>query len=330
MTDAVRERYDRFAGEEAPGRSALYEEWARGVAADPELQSLLARIPETHRQPPLVFAVTRMLGAPSVEYARWRSFVIAHADAVVAECSARRVQTNEPLRLAALLPLLSEIAGPIALLELGASAGLCLYPDRYSYRFTAADGALRAALDPASGPSSVVLTSEVRGRMPELLMPEIVWRAGIDLDPLDARDPRDRAWLQGLVWQGEAGREARIAAALDIVASDPPLLVRGDAAEQIAGVAASAPQNATLVITTPGVLAYLPRVARNALIEQVRMLPARWITIDAPGLHDAWNPPVDADDWPGFVVALDGEVRSAADPLGRWWEWRAGERVGDA
>ena len=325
MTDAVRERYDRFARDEAAGRSALYAEWARGAASDRDVQAVLARVPETSRQPPLVFAVTRMLGAPLDGFTSWRTFVLAHADAVVAECSARRLQTNEPLRLAPLLPVLSEIDGPIALLEIGASAGLCLYPDRYSYRFVDCDGESRVALDPADGPSQVVLTSEVRGELPPMRMPQIVWRAGIDLDPLDAREPRDRAWLCGLVWPGEAGREERIAAALDIVAADPPLMVRGDAGAQIAAVAASAPQDATLVITTPGVLVHIPREARNRLIAQVQELAGHWITIDPPGVHDAWHPAVDAERWQGFVVAMDGGVRAAADPLGRWWEWRTGE-----
>lgn len=324
MTDAVAERYARFALQEAPGRSALYADWARGVARDARMQRLLGRIPETRRQPPLVFAVTRMLGAPPAPYETWREFVHAHAEEVVAECSRRRVQTNEPLRLAPLLPVLSEIPGPIALLEIGASAGLCLYPDRYAYRFVAADGTVRATLDPASGPAAVVLESEVRGELPPLRMPQIVWRAGIDLDPLDAGEARDRAWLQGLVWPGETGREERIAAALDIAAADPPHLIRGDAADHVAELAATAPADATLVITTPGVLAHIPRQPRNALIELLRTLPGRWITIDAPGLHDAWQPPVDPATWPGFVVALDGEVRAAADPLGRWWEWRPG------
>lgn len=324
MTDAVRERYDRFARDEAPGRSALYEEWAAGVAADTAVQTALARIPDTHRQPPLVFAVTRMLGAPLAGFAEWRAFLLAHSDAIVAECSARRVQTNEPLRLAPLLPVLSEIDGPIALLEIGASGGLCLYPDRYSYRFVDVDGTLRAAYDPDDGTSDVVLTSQVRGELPPIRMPQIVWRAGIDLDPLDADDPRDRAWLQGLVWPGEKGRADRITAALDIVAAHPPIMVRGDAADHVAELAASAPSDATLVITTPGVLAHIPRASRRSLIAQLQDLPARWITIDAPELHDAWRPPVDADTWPGFVVALDGQVRAAADPLGRWWEWRAG------
>ncbi len=324
MTDAVQQRYARFAAQEAPGRSALYGEWADGVADDPEVQAVLARIPENRRQPPLVFAVTRMLGSGLTGYASWRAFVLARADEVVRESSARGLQTNEPLRLAPLLPVLSEIDGPIALLEIGASAGLCLYPDRYSYRYVDEDGGLLRALDPADGTSPVVLESTVRGEMPPVRLPEVVWRAGIDLAPLDARDARDRRWLRGLVWPGEEGREQRVTAALDIAAADPPLLVAGDAADRLDALAASAPAQATLVVTTPGVLVHIPREARRELVARIGVLPARWVTIDPPALLDVWSSQVDADAWPGFVVALDGRVRAAADPLGRSWEWRAG------
>lgn len=330
MTDAVRERYARFAAHEAPGRSELYAEWAAGVAGDDAVRAVLARIPDTRRQPPLVFAVTRALGAPLEGFAAWRAFVLAQADAVVAACAERSLQTNEPLRLAALLPVLSEIEGPIALLEIGASAGLCLYPDRYSYRFTDADGGVRLALDPDDGVSSVILESRVDGPLPTLRMPDVVWRAGIDLAPLDARDPRDRRWVRGLVWPGETGREKRIEAALDIVAADPPVLVTGDAADELDALAATAPAGATLVITTPGVLVHIARPARAALVARIRRHRARWVTIDPPALLDVWDPPVDADSWPGFVVALDGRVRAAADPLGGRWEWRADDAAGES
>lgn len=322
MTEAVRERYARFARDEAPGRSAVYARWAAGVAADEEVQRVLARIPETRRQPPLVFAVTRLLGATLQEYDDWRGFLLQNAAEVVAECTRRSLQTNEPLRLAPLLPVLSEIDGPIALLELGASAGLCLYPDRYSYRFTDADGRLRLGVDPVDGPSSVVLESRVTGPLPPIRMPEIVWRAGIDLQPLDATDDRDRRWLRGLVWPGESGRAERVDAALDIAASDPPLLVRGDARDRLGALVDAAPQGATLVVTTPGVLVHIPRSERSALVADISRLDARWITIDPPGVTDVWSPPVEAEKWSGFVVAIDGQVRAAADPLGRWWEWR--------
>ena len=326
MTDAVQERYARFAATEAPGRSALYAEWAAGVAADPEIRELLRRIPPTRRQPPLVFAVSRLLGAGHGPYRAWRGFVLAQADRLVAECTRRALQTNEPLRTAALLPVLSEIDGPIALLEIGAAAGLCLYPDRYSFRFTDGEGRVRRALDPLDDPSPVLLESTVSGDLPPLRLPEVVWRAGIDLAPLDAAADDDRRWLRALVWPGEEGREQRITAALDIVAADPPLLVAGDAAAHLDDLAASAPADATLVITTPGVLVHIPRAERTELVATIAGLPAHWVTIDPPGLLDVWEPPVAVETWPGFVVAHDGRVRAAADPLGAWWEWRAGDR----
>lgn len=321
-TAGVVHRYDRFAREEAPGRSELYAAWARGVAADPAVAAVLARIPETRRQPPLVFAVTRMLGAPEGRFEEWAEWLHAHADAVVAEASVRRVQTNEPQRCAVLLPALATVAGPIALLEIGASAGLCLYPDRYSYRYRGEGGV--QALDPAGGPSSVVLESDVSGD-PPLRMPEVVWRAGIDLQPLDAADHDDRRFLTSLVWPGERGRVERIRAALDIAAADPPLLLAGDASDPavLREAAELAPRDATLVVTTPGVLPHIPRAGRERLIDTVRSLDAVWVTIDPPALHGAWAPPVDAASWGGFVLGRDAVPLAAVDPLGAFVHWRA-------
>jgi hypothetical protein len=316
----VAERYARFSRDEAPGRSALYADWSAGVATDQRILAILARIPATHRQPPLVFAISRMLGAPEAPFRHWSTWVAAHADDVVAECARRSLQTNEPLRCAALLPALSGIPGPIALLEIGASAGLCLYPDRYSYRFHGGRD-----LDPADGVSTVVLESEARGD-PPLRMPEIVWRAGIDLSPLDASDADDRRFLLSLAWPGETGRVARIEAALDIAAADPPVLVSGDATEPdvLRGLAACAPAGASLVITTPGVLPHIPRAGRQRLLETIGTIDAAWVTIDPPGLHDRWRPPVDPAAWGGFVLGRDGVALAAVDPLGAFVEWRAG------
>lgn len=317
--DAVVERYGRFARDEAPGRSALYAAWARRVVTDSGIARAVARIAETRRQPPLVFAVMRLLGAPEGDVDAWAVWVVAHADALAAECARRSVQTNEPLRSAALLPALSLIEGPIALLEVGASAGLCLYPDRYAYRYRRGDELV--ALDPVDGPSAVELESELTGH-PDLRMPEIVWRAGIDLHPLDARREEDRRWLTGLVWPGEEGRRERIVAALDIAAADPPLLIAGDGAEVLPELAARAPRDATLVVTTPGVLAHVPRAHRSAVIEAARSV-GRWITLDAPALHDGWTRRPDVHRG-GFALALDGDVLAEVDPLGAWVAWHPG------
>lgn len=322
---AVAERYARFARDEAPGRSELYAGWAAGVAADEEIAAIIARIPETRRQPPLVFAVTRMLGAPERDFASWATWLRAHADDAVAEVSVRSVQTNEPQRCAALLPALATLDGPVALLEIGASAGLCLYPDRYSYRFRPTNAGDVVALDPPGGASPVLLECTVTGD-PPLRMPDVVWRAGVDLSPLDARDAADRRFLTALVWPGEEGRAQRIEAALDIAATDPPLLVPGDATdpEVLLALIERAPAGATLVVTTPGVLPHIPRAGRDRLLRTLRELDAVWISIDPPGLHEAWRPPVDPDVWRGFVLGRDGVPLAAVDPLGGFVEWRAG------
>jgi hypothetical protein len=313
------ERYARFARDEAPGRSELYAEWARGVAGDGVVAGILSRIPATRRQPPLVFAVTRMLGAPEAAYPEWAAWVRAHADSVVAEVSRRGLQTNEPQRCAALLPALAGIDGPVALLEVGASAGLCLYPDRYSYRYRGPSGT--TALDPDDGVSAVVLDCDLVGDAP-LRLPRVTWRAGIDLQPLDAADADDRRFLTSLVWPGESGRTDRIRAALDVAAAEPPLLVADDATDAavLTALAARAPGYATLVITTPGVLPHLDRAGRERLIAAIRALDAVWITIDPPGFHG-----IDPAAWSGFVLARDGEVLAAVDPLGGFVRWRASD-----
>ena len=315
---AVRERYARFAGE-AVGRSEVYREWADGIVGDSAVQRVIARVPENRRQAPLVFAVARMLGAPLEGYPALAGWIHAHADELVTETSRRSLQTNEPQRAAVLLPALAEISGPLAVIEVGASAGLCLIPDRYSYRY-------RGAADIALGTGELVLHTELRGACAPTsvnAMPEITWRAGIDLAPLSSANPADRAFLTALVWPGEEGREARITAALDAAASDPPRIVAGDATEPgvLAALAADARASApaaTLVVMTPGVLPHIPRAGRDALAGEIRALGAVWISIEPAGTFGP-SPGIPAG---AFVLRRDDEILAACDPLGSWVEWR--------
>jgi hypothetical protein len=174
----VAQRYRRFAEWEARDRSPLYQELALGVAGDRGLLALLERLPPARQQPNLFFAAVQYRGGPQPDFPAFRAFVLRHADQVVATMAARRTQTNEVGRCALLLPLLAALPGPLALVEVGASAGLCLLPDRYAYDYGGA-----TVGDPAS---PVRLACQPRGPVPEAL-PEVVWLA----------DPHG-AWLQWL------------------------------------------------------------------------------------------------------------------------------------
>jgi hypothetical protein len=315
--------YSRFAASTAPDQSSLYKEWARGVADDTELLTLLSSLERPKRQPHLVFAVSRLLGAPEEGFESWRAWMVAHWDDVQREASVRTTQTNEPGRLAALLPLLAGIEGPLALLEVGASAGLCLYPDRYSYEYEL-EGFTRR-IDPADGPSRVVMHCAVTGPAPlPVTLPEVVWRAGIDLEPLDVADADDVRWLEMLVGPEQHDRRSRIRAAVDIVRADPPLLARGDVTEQLTALAAGAPADATLVVIASGVLVYLGAAERAAFAEAVTALGCRWVSLEDAAVFPSMNPVLEAHPAPApglFVLGNNGDAVAWCGPHGQSLAW---------
>ena len=312
------EWYAAHAATEAHGQSVIYEQWALGVASDAPVRALIERMPLQKRQPALVFAVSRLLGAPEGAYGPFRDWFVAHAEEVGAEAARRMVQTNEPRRCASLLPALALIPGPLALLEVGASAGLCLYPDRYSYRWN------DDRLDPVDGPSTVLLQSQVTGPFPApQRMPEVVWRAGNDLFPLDVTDPEDLRWLEANVPPEQHERRDRLRAAAAIATQDPPRLVAGDARASLAALAAEAPADATLVVITSGVLVYLPAAERARLAEEVRALGCRWLSLEGraalPVVEAAL--PAGSESTGRFVLALDEHPLAFTGPHGQNLHW---------
>lgn len=125
------ENYRRFAEREARGKSALYEELAAGVATDDEVLALIDSLPTGKRQPNLVLAAVRFVAGTPGGYEQFRRALIDGWARVRAVVLSRSTQTNEVGRCASLVPLLAELPQPVALLEVGASAGLCLLLEHY-------------------------------------------------------------------------------------------------------------------------------------------------------------------------------------------------------
>jgi hypothetical protein len=140
----------------------------------------------------------------------------------------RAPQTNEPLRsaplMAGLLVIAAETGGlPFALHETGASAGLVLVLDRYEHRL----GGVTAGVPGAP----VRIAPAWDGRPPPAGAPvRVARRRGCDLDPLDVTKPEDRERLLAYVWPDQADRLARVEAAMDVAAADPPRIERAEAA----------------------------------------------------------------------------------------------------
>jgi len=131
----------------------------------------------------------------------------------------RHVQTNESSRAVAWLwpaRISARAAGsrPLALFDVGASAGLNLVADRLPAVWEHADGS----------------PLEVEPGTP------LDRRVGFDPRPLDALDEEDARWLRACIWPGQTDREARLDAAISAFGSlqdrpDAPTVRRARASE---------------------------------------------------------------------------------------------------
>ena len=309
-------RYRAFGEIEAAGVSPHYARLALGIAADADVLAFLAGLPPAKRQPNLLLAALQYLhGAPPSDPAELRDRVLGDPDRLRATMLDRATQTNEPARCAALLPLLAGFAGPLTLIEVGASAGLCLYPDRYRYDY---DGVR------IGRPSPVELRCRTSGPVPlPDRVPEVQARVGIDLHPLDPADPDDRAWLRALVWPGRHDRLARLDAALDLAAAEPARMLTGHLLDLLPRAVAAAPAAGTTVVFHTAVLTYLDPAERAAFAALVGELPVRWISQEDPGVLPGVRDrlPDGEPDGPDFVLALDGGPVARSAPHGGRLRW---------
>ena len=310
---SIAERYQRFAALEARDVSPTYDRLAEAVSLDDEILALLSELPAAKQQPNLLFAVVRLLGGPVDEPAAFHDYVVVNWPAVDAEMRARATQTNEAGRCAVLLPVLAALPQPLALLEVGASAGLCLYPDRYAYRYG------RDVL----GSGSPLLDCAATGLPTPACVPEVVWRGGLDLNPLDVTDPRDLAWLEALIWPEHSHRRARLRAAAAVAAADPPTLVAGDLVDDLPQLAARAPGGATLVVFHSSVLYQVTPSKRAEFADVVRGLPGHWLANEDPDVLPYAGLPGQPSEGLHSVLALDGRPLAWTRPHGQAITWFA-------
>ncbi|MGZ0067939.1 DUF2332 domain-containing protein [Microbacterium arborescens] len=332
MDAVTSRRYHAFA-DWARDSSPLYAEWATGIAGDDELTELIARLGERRGQPNLVFAAARWAGCGLEPFADWRERLVSAWDEVAAITAERRTQTNEVGRCATLLPPLSRIDGPIALLETGTAAGLCLYPDRYAYEYSSPGGEPLPAIVPERPDAARRPLLRCRIDDPDAApgsLPDVVWRTGIDLAPIDVRDADAVAWLETLIWPGRVQDERveRLRTAVDVARVDPPRIVPGDILDLLPEVAAESPPEATLVVFHSAVLLYLDADERRRFADLVSTLgqrvnrPVVWISNETAGTLPEIDGrmPRRVDTTGRFVQTVDGVPVALAGQHGATYE----------
>ena len=193
-------------------------------------------------------------------------YVAEHAESITQLVSTRRVQTNEINRCAFLLPAYNAVSvmtgRPIALIEIGTSAGLTQNLDRYHYTYTS-----DAEEVTVGGTSLVELACHTGATVPRAArnLPQLASRVGFDLHPIDVADPDQARWLRALVWPDSPERHARLGAAITVAAAHPPALIAGDAATALPELVMSAPSDAAIVVQHSFVLNQFSEADRVSL-----------------------------------------------------------------
>jgi hypothetical protein len=242
-----------------------------------------------------------------------------HMDELVPRMG-RQVQTNEVRRCCGLLGGFLEIARetglPLRLLEMGSSAGLLMFWDRYRYEL----GPHRWG-DPAA---TVVLRCDWEGPPPALATPvSVASRRGCDLHPIDATDPEQLRFIQSFYWADQAERMELLVAAARAQPGPAPIERRGGG-DFVAREVAELPEGVASVLFHSSMWWYVPREEQKRIADAMEAAGAR-ATAERPLAWLRSEPPsVDHDEirlrtWPGGRDRLLGR----AQPHGQWVEWLA-------
>lgn len=270
---------------------------------------------------PALGAVWPREGSPIDVDAAWRAVLAAIPDQRdhLAAFMTHEPQTNEVRRTAGLvggfLTVAAETGLPLRCFEIGASAGLNQFWDRFRY----AMGPVVWG-DPAS---PVTIDSDWEGGTPPLSPVEVVERAACDRRPTDLDDPAQRRRLLACIWPDMFERLARSRRAIDLALA---LGVRVDAADALAWTRARvAPKPGAATVLYHSVFwQYLPAETQAGLAEAIAAIGAQ-ATTEAPFAWLRFEPAVDnmavmevrLTIWPG------GEDLKLAEahPHGAWIRW---------
>jgi len=296
-------------------RAPLYGRLALVFSGLDEAVAILAEAPSPTRIPVTLFAAVQflLLAEPDEPLAAWypnltveprrddptevaQEFLIRRRMELVELVRSRTPQTNEIGRCAPLVLGLAAVEcrfGPLAQLDVGASAGLNLLSDQYGYRFG----------DQRVGDGPVVLPCELRGApmaLPER-SPQLVSRRGLDREPIDLDDPRQLRWLLACVWPDQDDRRQRLQAALGLARRVQPVVEAGDAVTDLSA-ALSRLGDGHPVVTTSWVLNYLEPVRRTEFVATLAAMgqkrPLSWVSYESPSATAELG-------WPEAVVGSD-------------------------
>ncbi|QQE77197.1 DUF2332 domain-containing protein [Alicyclobacillus sp. SO9] len=332
------ERFKRFAEHECKGSSPLYEFLSQQISEDGDLLALSSFCSSGQPVPNLflgsvhyllLLGVKHELGeyyaslaknprSPEGSFLPFKDFCLQHGSEIIKILQSRRVQTNEVRRCTYLYPsfcsIYEKVKRPLALVELGTSAGLQLLWDKYNYSYGTEE--TYGDMD-----SSVHLSAKLRnGTLPRLpkTSPPVVSRIGIDLHVVDLSKEDEYIWLKALIWPEHADRMECFENAADCFQSQSAELIEGDAISLLPRVAGQSPDESVLCIFHTHVANQFSEAQKAKLLDTVRHIGGKQDVLHLyNNITDVGRLHLDS-----FIDGNEShEIVGDTDGHGRWFDW---------
>ena len=276
---------------ECSASSKLYEFLSLKIASESELLELCMDAKTDQPVPNLLFgavhylllqgsdhelgnfypSITSFPDNPESAFPAFKNFCQKHQKKISQLLKSKRVQTNEVRRCAYLYPVFCHIfrscKKPLAMVEIGTSAGLQLLWDTYSYDY--GDGAIYGNPD-----SSVRLTSQCLSEKPFLFResPLVGTRIGIDVHINDLTVNDNLLWLTALIWPEHEERRRLLNLTAGNLAHANLNLLEGDGVQLLPEITNSIPKSQTLVIFHTHVANQFSFQTKQMLLDQIKQI----------------------------------------------------------
>ncbi|HWK21449.1 DUF2332 domain-containing protein [Bacillus sp. J37] len=290
--EVVSNLFSNFSEKECKNSSKLYEFLSLKISKDNELLEICLNSRNNQPIPNSLFGAVHYLLLkgkehklkayyPSIvseakpyneSFDYFKDFCLIHKNEINSILETKLVQTNEVRRCAYLYPVFSfifeETKKPLALIEIGTSAGLQLLWDNYSYSYNTGEVV-------GDKNSKLNISSEIIGGITPFLPlnpPPISTRIGIDLNIVDLNDYEEYLWLKSLIWPEHKERLKMFESAASYIKDYPVQLIEGDGVTLLREIVENVPKNSSICIFHTHVANQMPLEIKELLLNNIESI----------------------------------------------------------
>ncbi|WP_175989314.1 DUF2332 domain-containing protein [Bacillus sp. Marseille-Q1617] len=329
------QRFKTFAELECHQSSPLYEYLSCQIANDDELLEICTFCREGQPVPNLLFGGVHfiLMNDPShplrnyypslvqgplpitESFSHFKDFCLQYKTQLTHILKTKLVQTNEVRRCSYLYPAFCYIyertMKPLALIEIGTSAGLQLAWDRYRYKY-GSDEKLYG-----SSTSDVLIASEIKGdNLPKLQSapPPVASRTGFDLH---INTEQDHPWLLALIWPEHSERRELFTSAAKMTKEVEIDFIQGDGVESFPDKIKEIPDDHAVCIFHTHVANQIPESSKKELQAKIKEIGSNRDVFHL--YNNIWDRQLHLDCY--LNGREERHVVGDTDGHGNWFQW---------